>query len=180
MQIIKVNDKIILKQIELSDAGDVFNTINTERDYLGEWLPFVEYTKRQNDTESFITSIYNEPADKQELVFVIRYENIFAGLIGFKGTDRLNKKTEIGYWLSQLYQKKGIITESVKTLVNHAFKNMAINSVQIKCATGNIPSKNIPKRLGFRFEGIERDGEILTGDKYTDLEVYSILKKDIE
>ncbi|HPI39091.1 MAG TPA: hypothetical protein PK397_14205, partial [Ignavibacteriaceae bacterium] len=97
MQTIKVNDKIILKQIELSDAGDVFNTINTERDYLGEWLPFVEYTKRQNDTESFITSIYNEPADKQELVFVIRYENIFAGLIGFKGTDRLNKKTEIGY-----------------------------------------------------------------------------------
>lgn len=180
MKTIKVNEKIVLKQIELSDAGDVFNIINTERDYLGEWLPFVEYTKHQNDTESFIASIYNEPSDKQELVFVIRYENIFVGLIGFKGTDRLNKKTEIGYWLSQLYQKKGIITESVKTVVNHAFKNMALNRVQIKCAAGNIPSKNIPKRLGFRFEGIERDGEILTGDKYTDLEVYSILKKDIE
>jgi len=39
-------------------------------------------------------------------------------------------------------------------------------------------SKNIPKKLGFKFEGIERQGELLTGDFYTDLEVYSKLRLD--
>ena len=29
-------------------------------------------------------------------------------MIGFKDTDKLNKKTEIGYWLSEKFQKQGI------------------------------------------------------------------------
>jgi len=53
-----------------------------------------------------------------------------------------------------------------------------MNRIQIKCASGNIPSKKIPQRLGFSLEGIERDGELLSDGKFTDLEVYSMLKKD--
>lgn len=34
------------------------------------------------------------------------------------------------------------------------------------------------KQLGFKFEGIERQGELLTGYIYTDLEIYSKLKFD--
>ena len=45
--------------------------------------------------------------------------------------------------------------------------------IQIKCAVENRSSSNIPKRLGFKFEGIERDGEPLIGNVFTDLEVYS-------
>jgi len=43
---------------------------------------------------------------------------------------------------------------------------------------GNFPSKRIPRNLGFVLEGIERDGELLTGGIFTDLEVYSKLKDD--
>ncbi len=32
--------------------------------------------------------------------------------------------------------------------------------------------------IGFKLEGIERDGELLTGGKFTDLEVYSKLKNE--
>ncbi|MFV0598592.1 MAG: GNAT family N-acetyltransferase, partial [Bacteroidales bacterium] len=53
-----------------------------------------------------------------------------------------------------------------------------INRIQIKCAVGNIPSKNVPKRLGFVFEGIEREGELLSSGVYTDIEVYSKLKSE--
>ncbi len=36
----------------------------------------------------------------------------------------------------------------------------------------------ITKRLGFVLEGIERQGELLTGGIYTDLEICSKLKSD--
>ncbi len=71
------------------------------------------------------------------------------------------------------------MTKSVEMLCDFAFKVMGINRVQIKCAVGNNPSSNVPKRLGFKFEGIERDGELLTGNVFVDLEIYSILKSDI-
>lgn len=53
-----------------------------------------------------------------------------------------------------------------------------MNRIQVKCALENKSSINIPKRLGFKFEGIERQGELLTGNIFTDLVVYSKLKSD--
>ena len=176
--IIEVDTEIELRQLEQSDSIDIFNTINTHRDYLGKWLPFVAFTKELSDTEKFVDSVVNAPKDRFEYVFAIRKRGEFVGLIGFKGTDKLNKKTEIGYWLSEKHQKQGIVTKSVGKLCDFAFNNQGINRIQIKCAIENRSSINIPKKLGFRFEGIERQGELLAGNVYTDLEVYSNLKTD--
>lgn len=175
---IRVDNEIVLKQIEKSDAQDIFDTINSQRSYLGQWLPFVEYTKDISDSEKYIDSVINSPEEYFELVFTILKNDKFVGIAGFKGTDKQNKKTEIGYWLSQKDQKQGIITKSVNKLCEYAFNELGINRVQIKCAVGNTRSKQIPKRLGFKFEGIERSGELLTGGIFTDIEVYSKLKTD--
>lgn len=176
--IIKVDTEIELKQLELSDSIDIFNTIDNQRDYLGKWLPFVAFTKEVSDTEKFVDSVVNATEDRLEYVFAIRKCNEFVGLIGFKDTDRQNKKTEIGYWLSEKHQKQGIVTKSVDKLCDFAFNNQGINRIQIKCAVENISSKNIPRKLGFKFEGIERQGELLTNNFFTNLEIYSKLKSD--
>lgn len=197
--IIKVDDNIVLRQLMQSDSAEIFKTIDSQREYLGKWLPFVEFTKSISDTISYVDSVIKAPDEKFEFVFTIQKRNSFvnkgdkhsnidndpfqeyfefAGLIGFKDTDRQNKKTEIGYWLSHSYQKHGIITKSVEKLCELAFGELSINRIQIKCAVGNTASSNIPKRLGFVFEGTEREGELLTGGVFADLEVYSKLKND--
>ncbi len=175
---LQVDTELELKQLEQSDSIDIFNTINNQREYLGKWLPFVAFTKEISDTEKFVDSVINAGEDRFEYIFAIRKSNEFVGIIGFKDTDKQNKKSEIGYWLSEKYQKQGIVTKSVDKLCDFAFNKLQINRIQIKCAVENTSSKNIPKRLGFRFEGIERQGELLTGDFYTDLEIYSKLKSD--
>jgi ribosomal-protein-serine acetyltransferase len=175
---LRVDTNIELGQLKQSDSGEIFNAINSQRTYLGKWLPFVEFTKELTDTEKFVDSVVKAPGDKFEYVFAIRKQNEFIGLIGFKETDRINKKTEIGYWLSENHQKHGVITKSVEKLCDFAFNKQGINRIQIKCAIENKSSINIPKRLGFKFEGIERHGELLTGNIFTDLEVYSKLKSD--
>ncbi len=175
---IKVDKEIELKQIDHDDGIDIFNTIDSQREYLGKWLPFVEFTKELSYTEEYIESVITAPEDCFEYIFAIRKQGEFVGIAGFRDTDRQNKKTEIGYWLSENYQKQGIVTKTVQKLSEFAFDTLEMNRIQIRCAVGNIASKKIPQRLGFHFEGIERDGELLTGNVYTDLEVYSKLKRD--
>lgn len=177
---ITVNPSIKLKQLELSDAPDIFRIIDSQREYLRKWLPFVDYTKEVTDTRLFIISTLDTPEKSRELTFVIHLDGKFVGLIGFKDTDKSNKKTEIGYWLSEEYQKRGIVTQSVKRLMELAFEELGINRIQIKCATGNLPSKSIPQRLGFTLDGVERDGELLSDGVFTDLDVYSMLKSDFK
>lgn len=175
MLIINVNNAIALHRIAITDAPEIFSIIDNERIYLRKWLPFVDYTKTVADTEAYIASIYAQPMP--ENVFVVRYENNIVGLIGFKFSDYANKKTEIGYWLSNNYQIKGIITLSVKRLMQYAFETMDMNRIQLRCAVDNRPSNKVAQRLSFVFEGIERDGEILSDGEFTDLNVYSFLRR---
>ena len=177
-KILKIDKDIVLKQLILDDYKDIFNAINNQREYLGKWLPFVEFTKEPDDSKKFVEMTVSLPEDRFEYVFTIRYKNQFGGLIGFKCTDKGNKKTEIGYWISENLQGKGIVTKSVKRLCDFAFDELGMNRIQIKCAVKNEKSKSIPKRLGFIFEGVERAGELHSGGFYTDLKVYSKLKSD--
>ncbi|HDR51251.1 MAG TPA: N-acetyltransferase [Mariniphaga anaerophila] len=52
-----------------------------------------------------------------------------------------------------------------------------MNRIQIKVATGNEKSRAIPLRLGFQYEGIERQRE-RCNNQYFDLQVFSLLKTD--
>lgn len=178
IMILIIDKGLKLSQITQGDSVDIFQTIDRQRPYLGKWLPFVEYTKELADTQRFVDAVIAASGDSLDYVFVIRKHDQFVGLAGFKSTDKQNKKTEIGYWLSEDFQKQGIMTRSVEKLCELAFHTLGLHRVQIKCAVANRASIQIPIRLGFMFEGIERDGEMLTGNVFTDLAVYSKLKTD--
>ncbi|MFO7865066.1 MAG: GNAT family protein [Salinivirgaceae bacterium] len=177
--VIEIDKELELRQLEQNDSFRIFELIDAQREYLGEWLPFVAFTQTVADSEQFVNCVINAPEEHFEYVFSIRKNNNFIGLIGFKDTDNQNRKTEMGYWLSERHQKQGIVTRCVDKLCQFAFNELEMNRVQIRCAVGNAPSANIPKRLGFSFEGIERDGELLSGNRFVDLEVYSKLKSDL-
>ncbi len=172
---IKVNTNLNLRRIALSDADDVFKLVDKHRKHLRTWLPFVDTTHSVENTRAFIDNL--KAPFSRELVFTVCYEDVISGLIGFKDIDRINRKMEIGYWISPEYEGMGIITQSCRVLITKAFEKMDMNRIQIKCGVGNYRSSNIPKRLGFMFEGVERDGERHT-DRFIDLEVYSMLRKD--
>jgi len=172
---LKVDENIRLKELGLDDVDAIFNTIVNERDYLAEWLPFVEFTHEITYTRRFVENYLN--SDKTDATFAIYFQSLFVGVIGLKNTDPANKKTEIGYWLSESYQHRGIITLSCKALINYAFDRLQINRIQLKAATGNLKSQQVAQRLGFSKEGIERDGE-LHARGFVDLVVFSLLKAD--
>ncbi|WP_029903988.1 GNAT family N-acetyltransferase [Prevotella sp. 10(H)] len=173
---IQVSDDIVLYPLSVDDIFKIFNTLNDEREYMREWLPFVDTTKEVEDTASFVNHVL-ETTDQQ---FTIYYQEKFVGLVGFKDTDNANKKIEIGYWLSQYAQGKGIMVHSVLKLIQHAFSEMDMNRIQIRVAVGNHKSRRIPEKLGFQFEGVERDGELLVDNVYTDIAVYSLLKREFK
>ncbi|WP_372647803.1 GNAT family N-acetyltransferase [Draconibacterium sp.] len=177
MEHIRVNHKIRLELINSSMAEIVFQAIDRDREYLKKWLPFVQHTSKIEDTQAFIDSI-SRSSNKSDLIFTIWYNEEFAGLIGFKDTDWVNRKTEIGYWLAEEMQGKGIITACVEKLVRFAFQKQKMNRIQIKVAEENLQSEKIPQKLGFVYEGTERQGEHHnTG--YVNLKIYSKLKHEI-
>lgn len=174
---IKVDPDIQLHKIRLKSAREIFDCINSSRKTLREWLPWVDETRSYKDTEKYIKATHRSRGASKLLTFEVIYKKEIVGLIGIKDMDKLNNKAEIGYWLGNAAVGKGVMTRSCIALLDFAFEELNMNRIQIKCAVDNIRSCNIPKQLGFAFEGIERQGELLRG-QYHDLKVYSILRKE--
>jgi ribosomal-protein-serine acetyltransferase len=177
MEYLHINDDLHLEKIKISHAGVLFEIVQRDRNYLRRWLPFVDQTQTPKDTENYIRSILSQRHRNQNAVYTIWYRGEIAGLAGFKEIDDINHKSEIGYWLAEKMQGKGIMIKTVGKMIDFGFRNMGMNRIQIKVAVGNIKSSAIPQKTGLRFEGIEREGEYHTF-KYLDLEVYSILKTE--
>ena len=160
-----------LRPLRADDAPDIFTAIDTQREPLGRWLPFVAATHRVEQTREVVAAMLADPANP---VFTLRVGDAFAGLIGFKSADSRTRTIEIGYWLRSEYQGRGLMTAAAEALCRMAFGQMGMENVEIKCAAGNLRSNRIPLRLGFRLDRIEVRGEQLADGEFTDLNVYRL------
>ncbi|MEO8663893.1 MAG: GNAT family protein [Ignavibacteria bacterium] len=174
---ISINEDLKLELIKDSHAQEIFNLTEANRDYLREWLPWVDATKSVNDTSEFIKISKGQFKKNNGFQLVIKYQDELAGLIGLHYLNNLHKHTEIGYWLAENFTGKGIMTMACRRLTDHCFEDLNLNRVVIKCAEENHRSWAIPERLGFKKEGILRQ-EIYMNKKFVDHILYAMLREE--
>ena len=69
------------------------------------------------------------------------------------------------------------MTASCGALIEHAFKELRLNRIEIRCAVDNQKSRSIPVRLCFKEEGFLHEAEWLY-DHFVDHVVYAMLAKE--
>ncbi|MBV7388431.1 GNAT family N-acetyltransferase [Pasteurellaceae bacterium TAE3-ERU1] len=166
---------IVLKPLDFSQTKVIFDAVQRNSAYLAPFLPWVLRTKQQQDTHNFIQFVLSNPT---MIAFVIYDKNDFVGMIDFHQINTLLAKAEIGYWLIEGAQKKGIITQSVRHLCDYGFHQLKLNRITLKMASYNRASIKVAQRLGFIYEGLERDGLVLSSGAFCDCEIYSMLKRE--
>lgn len=178
MRVLPMTEEAFLKQLEPSDAAEMFWLTDTNRAYLREWLPWLDYTRHVEDTAHFIAMTINQHNNNQGTHYGIWYRGRMAGTLGVHNLDWINKKTSLGYWLGAQYQGRGLMSMAVETYMDRLiFGSWGMEKVTIQAATGNAKSRAIPERLGFTLEGVLRQNEFLY-DHYVDHAVYSMLRSE--
>lgn len=175
--IIKIDDKISIELIEEKHAQFIFDMVNSNRNHLRPWLPFVDRMQTLEFTQNYVKGTMQRNKDGNEFAFVVFNEDKMVGRVGVYKIDNQNKIGEIGYWIVKNAEGKGIITKTCKALINFCFTNLQLNRIEIKCGTENFKSKTIPERLNFTHEGVIRQGELLY-DKFIDLNLFSLIKNE--
>jgi ribosomal-protein-serine acetyltransferase len=173
----QIREDLYLQLLEERHAPEVFSLTDQDRAYLRQWLPWVDATHTVDDTLSFIRSTLEQFATNKGFVAGIWSEGRVCGIIGTHKLDLLNRKVEIGYWLGQSFQGRGIMTAACRSVVTHLFDELGLNRVTIQCARENEKSCAIPQRLGFTEEGLAREAQFLHGH-FHDLRRFAMLKKD--
>lgn len=173
----QINPHLYLKLLEVPDAEELFHVTDVSRDYLREWLPWVDGTKSADDSRAFIQMTLNQFASNKGFNAGIWWDAQLVGCVGFHPIDWANRKASIGYWLAETFQGNGIMTSATRALVDYAFDVYALNRVEIRAATQNLKSRAIPERLAFANEGCIRQAEWLY-DHFVDHVVYGMLASE--
>jgi ribosomal-protein-serine acetyltransferase len=173
----QIDNRHKLRLFHIFDAEELCELINANSTYLRQWMPWVDSTNNVSHSENFIRSTLQQFANNEGFAAAICDNNRIIGVVGLNRIDRDNRIGYIGYWLSEPYQGKGIMTKSCQVAIDYAFEKLKLNRLVITCATENQRSRAIPLRLGFAHEGVLRDAEWLY-DRFVDHDVYALLVSD--
>jgi ribosomal-protein-serine acetyltransferase len=168
---------IELAKLSKEDATELFNLIDSCRNYLKEWLPWVKYTRTPDDTRGFISSFENTDLYTGRVVYKILLNGGIVGMIDMHDGNKIKLSADLGYWLAEKEQHKGIMVTACIKVINRAFNEMGLQQINIKCATGNFKSQRIAEKLGFTNTGLDEKQQYIDG-KFWDLIVYSISKEE--
>ncbi|WP_231638499.1 GNAT family N-acetyltransferase [Paenibacillus sp. JCM 10914] len=158
-----IDESTSLSLLDMKDAEKLFELIDRNREYIGQWLQFPSITTHVDDSKAFIERTRKRYVEGDGYWLGIWSRNELVGSIGYLYIDLENRKTEIGYWLGQEYEGHGYMTKAIKVLINHAFEELEMNKIEIGAASDNAKSRAIPEKLGFICEGTIRDYEYLNG-----------------
>lgn len=165
-----LNSKIVISQsLHLFEANQIYykelhDLIIQNKIYLSEFLDWPKFINTETDTLEFLAGAAIQHKKSSSKTFIIFYNNQCTGVISFNTIDRHNKTAEIGYWISQNNEKKGIVSSALKHLIEKYSKDNYIMRFVIKCSTTNIKSNHVAKRNGFKLEG-----KLLKAEKINDI-----------
>jgi len=170
----KVADNIDLLVHEERHADALWKLTEADRAHARVFLPWVDNAKSVEDSRTYIRRSLERFTQGNGLSAGVWVDEQLVGGAGFHYFDHVHRKTEIGYWLAQWMEGRGIMTRCVARLLEHAYDELKLNRVEIRCATNNLRSRKIPERLGFIQEGTLRQAGWVN-DHYEDHIVYSLL-----
>jgi ribosomal-protein-serine acetyltransferase len=172
-----VNDSISLRQLEPEDAPALYAQIDLSRKTLRRFLPWVDYNTNEEHSLRFIEMMLRKAEDQDAIAMGMWYEGQLCGVIDLHSWDHLLQKVEVGYWIAEKFQGKGIAVACCRELINFAFESLKLNKVEIHFALQNERSSRIPIKLGFAKEGVLRHHAKLHG-QYVDMVVMGLLRED--
>lgn len=177
--ILKVDNELQIRSFDETMAQALFCLVDRNREHLQQWLTWVPFQKSSEDTRAFLQHRKNEIERTGALGGGIFLADQIVGTIGFHAFQRADNSASIGYWLAKDKTRKGIVTRSVRRLLQHGFEDLLLHRIELRAATENKKSWSIAEKVGFTREGLIRQCSFVNG-RYLDHYVYGILKDEFD
>lgn len=173
MLIATLGDGLELRLLELRHAPDYHRLVirNYSRLY---WLPAEPSLQ---DAERRLRAGLSRFAEGTGADGGIFDRGVLVGFAGLFDIDSDFRSAEIGYWIDAAEEGRGLAHRAALALLRHAFDELELHRVALKCAATNIPSIRVAERLGFRLEGRLLKADRI-GDEWVDFLIYGMLDEE--
>lgn len=146
---------ILLRPFRSADCPGVREAIDESLAEVQQWLPWG--SEEPSSAERLAARIDKYAAECDSgtawrLALVDETSGRFLGsgaLLPYSGPASL----EVGYWIRNSEAGRGLATRAAAALIRYAFRERAIERMELWTRPGNAPSAAVARRLGFQFRG---------------------------
>ena len=144
-----MSERVLLKPGSLADEQEFLSAVARSRKLHGSWVQapvtpraFRDHLGRQEGQRSAVFFVWLQ--EPRALVGVVNLSEIVRG--GFQSAY-------LGYYAFEPFAGRGFMHEGLSKVITHAFRKMNLHRLEANIQPGNIRSKMLVKKLGFRREG---------------------------
>jgi ribosomal-protein-serine acetyltransferase len=175
----ELGDGVVLRQLRYSDADQLFELYVRNREHLRPYFRWPLTVKSVGQVRGAIAELYELFASERRVNAAFVEDGKLLGLV-FMNTnhDLENRRTELGYWLDEAAQGRGLMTAGCRALVRYAFERLEMNRIDITADVTNKRSLAVPERLGFTREAVLKQWLCFPDKRYVDMANYRLLRED--
>lgn len=148
--------RLILRRWEEADAEELYQYAKDPA--VGPIAGWPPHTSVENSRE-IIRDVLTAP---ETYAVVLKETGKPVGSIGIMFGKNGNapmgeQEAEIGYWIGVPYWGQGLIPEAVRELLRRCFEDLNCTAVWCGYYDGNLKSKRVHEKCGFRYHHTEKD-----------------------
>ena len=166
-----------LRPLDIQDAEAWFTVLEAHRDFL---LPLIPTPGRIHTLDDAVAYMRRAEADHRSGT-AYRFGLWQAGdlqgevlLFSVRSADRC---AELGYWLAEDAQGKGLMSWACREIVSFAFGELGLNRLELRTPTENARSQALARKLGFTREGTLRQAHRLNG-RFPNYQIFGLLASE--
>lgn len=166
-------DQYKLRQISKSDAENYFFYMNHPK--VSEFINVTNTVKSIEHARSELEYWGGLFTTKRGVYWGIALKdtNTLIGTAGYNSLMLLNRKCEISYDLDYEHWGKGVMTKTLRFILQYSFNVLMLKRIQATVVKTNKRSIKLLDKLGFQREGILRNYETIDGISMLDSYMYS-------
>jgi RimJ/RimL family protein N-acetyltransferase len=155
-----VGPRVVARPYRDGDADVVAKAVAESRARLvAADMPWVKEWDAPDQGAIFVRRCQAKWATREDLTLGV-WERASGAYVGSSGLHRIDwsvPNVEIGYWVRDGFEGRGLVTEATALVAAFAFDALHAQRVRIRCASDNARSAAVPRRLGFTHEATLRN-----------------------
>jgi ribosomal-protein-alanine N-acetyltransferase len=164
---------VLLRAPRAEDQEEFLAATRASRAFHRPWVSppltpssFQDYLRR-NERDDFEALLACE-RESSRIAGVFNLSQIFRG--GFQNAY-------LGYWAVHGFQGRGLMSQALGLVLAHAFRKLKLHRVEANIQPGNLASRALVKRAGFRLEGFSPRYLKVAG-RWRDHERWALCRED--
>jgi RimJ/RimL family protein N-acetyltransferase len=173
------SDHLIIRAARPGDGAMFHEAITESLAGLSPWLGWVTPAPTPGDSENSCCQAHERFLRNEDLMafFFLKDGGALIGGSGLHDADWDLRHFEVGYWGRSSFAGRGLMTEGVRALADHALEKLGATRVFLTTDTLNVASWKLAERAGFELEGILRNDRRNLSGGLRDTRVYSRIRR---